>query len=809
MTRFGLFAFLTLCSFVVSGCAKSSPAPNSASSQSTSQTESPTGSTAKETKYESKFWEDFPDAPKIDVVTEIDGIKIPRVAAKRTGLQMTGPIPVDVGNEHAHQSDKKQPSQPVTGDTLTIRFGAEPKVLNAITENSAVMRYITKEYVNDSLAHQNLETFEFEPAIASKWVFEDSVKLSADYPGRERRVAKGDDTPQATFEFDYTLPPPKGNKPDEAPKVVFKTTDQEGKPAGKTWVGLFAVGRIPGAPLTGYHYWTDENGKLEVSGFPTGKYTVKTGDEVFGLTKQEDDKSLTVTAGTPENPLREPLTLKEGEWQDIQLRTYATFYLREEAKWSDGAPYTSKDVQFVHSLMNSQYVDGDSIRTYYQDIVECTPIGPHVVRMRHRRQYFLSDIFFEIGIYGAPFHFFEDIFRAQGRELTFERLTPEEEAAQKKISVHGQEFGKFFNTDERYNSKPLGNGPYIVDKWERKDRVELVRNPNHWDKSRAGYIDRIIVKFIPDQVTALTALRAGEIDFLYDMAPEQYFDDWSTLDQQTQDTYVKASWYVPVYQYVGWNELATPFKDPRVRMALTMLFDRQEFIDKKMHGEAIVVSGTQYLFGNGYDNECPPVAYDPETARELLSQAGWIDTDNDGILDKNGEKFQFTMRMGLGRAIYSQISEVMQRNFKSVGIDMQIQMMEWASFVDKLQSKECDALMLRWTMPPESDPFQIWHSSEGAREKRGSNFISFRNQQADDLIELIRVTLDPVKRHRLHQSFHRLLDREQPYMFLWTPKEFGAYHKRFRNVKWYRLRPGFNLAEWYVPKDEQLHNPGL
>ena len=108
-------------------------------------------------------------------------------------------------------------------------------------------------------------------------------------------------------------------------------------------------------------------------------------------------------------------------------------------------------------------------------------------------------------------------------------------------------------------------------------------------------------------------------------------------------------------------------------------------------------------------------------------------------------------------------------------------------------------------MSPESDPFQIWHSSGAKPGNRGSNSISFANAQADELIDKLRVTLDGKKRQRIHHAFHRLLDSEQPYLFLWVPKEFGVYHKRFRNVKWYRLRPGFDLSEWYVPKNEQRH----
>ena len=817
-----MIAALSLCGFGLSGCIKSSPpaganstksgTDSSAESTLTSNDKAPTKAETKqasnpETKAETKaatkegFWEDYPDVPKVEIMTEVNGIKIPRMAAKGLTNSMTGAIPFDVDNEHA----KRKPSEPVTGDTLTVRFSAEPKVLNSITESSAVQTYIM-QYVKEGLARQNYENFEFEPGLAKKWIVEDSIKLSPDYPGRERRISLKEGTPQTSLEIDYEVAPTVDGKPAEPKKIALVTSDKDGKPLGHVWVGVYPVGRISGASTTGYHEWSNDQGQLEVSGFPAGKYTIKTGDELFGQAEKKDDGSLIVSPATAENPLKEPLTLKAGEWQDVQEKTYTTFYLNENAKWSDGAPFTTKDVEFGYALLNSPYVDGDAIRTYYSDLVECTSLGTHAIRLRYRQQYFKAPEFsYGISLYTPPYHFFEAIFREQGRELTLDSLTSEQEAAKKAISARGQEFGKFFNTDERYNRHPLGTGPYIVDKWERGDRVELVRNPNYWEPPKAGHVDRIIVKFIIDQVSALAALKAGEIDFFYDMSAEQYFEDWPTLEKETQETYVRGSWFSPRYSYVGWNQLSTPFKDRRVRMALTMLFDRQEFVDKKLHGAAAVVSGTQYMFGPGYDREVLPIAYDPETARELLTDAGWIDSDNDGILDKNGEKFQVTLRLPKGKPMADQMCEILQKNFKNVGVDLQIQTMEWASFIEKLRAKECDAVTLSWAMPVESDPFQIWHSSEAAREKRGSNTISFRSPQADELMEMLRVTLDENKRKRIHQSFHRLIDSEQPYTFLWIPKEFGAYHKRFRNVKWYRLRPGFDLSEWYVPKDEQLH----
>lgn len=788
--------------------ADSNETPDTATSAETGKT--PTVADQQTTKAKPGYWEDYPDVPKIEIMTEVDGIAIPRQAAKNESLQLVGKLQADVGNPLA-----SKPTQPVDGDTVTVRFPSEPKVLNAITEASAVKTYIL-QYVQEGLADQNPETFEYVPRLASKWVIEDSVKLSADYPGRERRIAFEGGSPQVSVEFDYTLPAPATDAkgPPEPPVVIFATSDKDGKAIGGVWVGIYPVGKIEGAPTTGYHYWSDEHGKAQVSGMPTGKYTAKVGAEVYGKAARGTDGSLSVSPDTTENPLHETikssneasLTLKPGEWSDLHEQTYYTYYLQDGAKWSDGTPFTAKDIEFAFALLNSPHVDGDHIRTYYSDLVECTALSPKVVRMRYRQQYFKAFEFtFGITLFTPPFHFFAKIFKDEGRELVLEHLTPEAEKETQKISARGQEFGKFFNNDSRYNRAPLGTGPYIVDKWIDKDRVELKRNPNYWNNKTAGHLDRLVFKFIPDSVTAMAALKAGEIDFFYDMTPEQFFEDWPNIDAARRDQYVQASWYYPNFALFAWNQLAPQLKDRRVRIALTLLFDRQDFVDTKLHGAAVVVSGSQYYFGPAYDRDVVPIGYDPEKASELLADAGWIDTDNDGILDRDGVKFKIVLRTAKGRPINTQRCLVLQKNLKQAGIDLQIEELEWASFIDKVRAKECDVITLGWATTPEADPYQIFHGSGAGRHNRGSNVISFANPQADSLIEQLRVTMDPEKRKRIHASFHRLLDSEQPYMFLWVPKEFGAYHKRFRGVKWYRLRPGFDLSEWYVPKDEQLH----
>lgn len=755
---------------------------------------------------EQTAWEGYPDIPFVPIMTEINGIQIPRIDSKTNTLDLSGALPVDVGNEHA----KAKPSKPERGDWLIVRFDSEPKSLNPIVETSAVQSYIG-EYVQESLARLNPETMKYEPNTAEKWIVEDAVKLSPTLAGRERRVKVAGGEPMTETTLNY---PAKEEGAKDDAKIAAVTTNGEGQPIGNTWIGLYAAEKIAGAPLGGYHVWSDAQGNATISGVIPGKYTVRVGAEVYGQTERKEDGSLVVTAAAPQNPLHEELkstnsetlTLKKGEWTDVQAGTVFTFVLRKDVKWSDGAPFTTKDLQLGFAAINNNYVDGESLRVYYNEIVECNPLDDYTIRLKYRQQYFKAfEAMVGLGAQSPPWHFFEKIFQADGKTLTFEKLTPEEETSQKKVSVHGQVFGKFFNTDDRYNLAPLGTGPYVVGKWARGDRVEVTRNPNYWNQERAGYLDRIVFRFITDNVTAFAALKGGEIDFFWSMDAEQYHSDLAGPPDWFKQKYVKARWYVPMFGYVGWNMLRPMFQDQRVRVALGLLFDKQEFVEKKLYGDAEIVSGSEYYFGKGYDHAVKPLAYAPDVARELLADAGWVDSDGDGILDKDGVKFSFQYLVVPGKKIAEERAQILQRNLKDVGIEMDVRQYEWASFLDKIKSKDYDVVSLSWVQGPESDPFQIWHSSEAGPGKRSSNHVSFMNAEADRLIEQMRLTLDEKKRETYHFALHRILDREQPYMFLYVPMEHGAYHKRFRGVKWYRLRPGYDFTEWYVPKDEQEH----
>lgn len=748
-----------------------------------------------------QFNETFEDVPTYELMEELAGIPIPRVDQKGETLVIGEPIPADVGNPDAKNSS----SQPVAGGRIVMRIESEPKTMNPITESSAVQSIMSDPYLVQAMAAQNPETFEFEPLMAKSWIEEDSIKLSPDYVGKERFVSLEGEKPVTETELDY----PKFKKDDTPPTMTLMTYGPDKKSLGDIWVGLFPMGDIVGAPQNGYHLWSDDDGKIVVTGITPGKYAVKTGYEIIGSAEESPDGSLKVMALSPKSSLKEflgdkeYLELSKDDYVDLQRGTVYTYNIDERVRWSNGTPYTSADLVFAYHVINNNFVDGDSIRVYYDNVIRCDALDSLTVRMQYREQYFKAfEVTAGLPVYGPPLHLFQQFFKEDGLTLVMEELTEEEENAQKKLSVHGLKFAEFFNTDTRYNRAPMGTGPYVVDQWIDNDRLILKRNPNYWTDKYKGYLDEIVFKFINQDTTALLALKSGDIDFLYRMTAEQAFEDLVPEPSWFKNKYVMAHWYVPSFSYIGWNLKEPMFQQREVRLALALLLDLEDFLEKKLYGQGVLVSGSAYYFSPAYDLAVKPIGYDPEAARDLLEEAGWADTDGDGILDKDGKKFEFTLLTATGRKSTEILAGLLQENCKSVGIQVDVKQLEWASFLENVMNRKFDAVTLGWRSPLESDPYQIWHSSQ-ANEERSSNHVAFASTEADELIEQVRVTVDKDKRSAIFNSLHRILDREQPYTFLYTGKDHGAYNKRFRGVKWYRIRPGFDLTEWWVPKELQ------
>lgn len=227
---------------------------------------------------------------------------------------------------------------------------------------------------------------------------------------------------------------------------------------------------------------------------------------------------------------------------------------------------------------------------------------------------------------------------------------------------------------------------------------------------------------------------------------------------------------------------------------MTLLINRKEILDKLLFGLGEIVTGPFYIFGDSYNRDLKPWPHDPALAKQLLAEAGWADHDGDGILDKGGKKFSFKFTNSSGNEFGERLASIIKEDLSKAGIEMSINQFEWAVFIDKIQRRDFDATSLGWSDPDfQDDPYQIWHSSQ---INGGSNYVGFRNAEADRIIETARQEFDLKKRVAMYRRFHEILHIEQPYTFLYTVPALAVVSKRFTNVMVHKR--GMNFLEWKV-----------
>ncbi len=190
----------------------------------------------------------------------------------------------------------------------------------------------------------------------------------------------------------------------------------------------------------------------------------------------------------------------------------------------------------------------------------------------------------------------------------------------------------------------------------------------------------------------------------------------------------------------------------------------------------------------------------------MLKEAGWSDTDGDGILDKviDGRKvpFRFEIKINSGNTTRKSVALILQDELRKHGIDVSVREIDWTIFLGDVKARKFDAVILGWAMSvSEPDAYQVWHSSQSANQ--GSNHISYKNERVDRILEQYRREFDPNKRIELYREFQRILSDEQPYTFLFVGKSVVAAHRRIHGVEVFA--GGIRPIDWWVPKAAQKY----
>jgi peptide/nickel transport system substrate-binding protein len=486
----------------------------------------------------------------------------------------------------------------------------------------------------------------------------------------------------------------------------------------------------------------------------------------------------------------EPLLAEGAPTVSDDHLTY-TIKIRDGVKWHDGRPFTADDVLFTYKAVACPWTDAAPKRSLLTDLADIQMDGrtirfimskPNVYNQRNVVTNFLPII---------PKHVFDEKGLLDG--FTYKDLT----GSKGKTDPKAKEFADQFNKHPA-NRAPIGTGPYKFEKWDSGREVVLRRNDDYWGKK--AYLDKIVYRIIVDPAGALSALKAGEIDMQPRLSPAQYKDQ--TGGDAFEQQFAKVKLSIPGEYYVFWNNARPFFKDKRVRQAMTMLIDRVKIIETVRLGFGQIGVSPFHPEAKDFNPNLKPVPYDPVRAGQLLDEAGWKDHDGDGVRDKDGIKFKFEFLGTSGSATYKQLAPIMADAFRKAGIEMTERVVEFAVGMKTLREHKFEAGTGAFTFDLVQDPFQQWHSSSAAD---GLNYQNFKNAESDRLIEQARLEFNDEKRKALYWRWQELIHDEQPVTFLYYQQEPVAYSKRFRDVQWLPLRPGYDLRTWWVPAASQKY----
>ena len=336
-----------------------------------------------------------------------------------------------------------------------------------------------------------------------------------------------------------------------------------------------------------------------------------------------------------------------------------TFTLRDGLRWGDGMPLTADDVVFTFEIVRDPAVDAPHLRNYYRNLEKVQALDNRTVRFTFSKPYFKS---LEMigGMSIIPRHIF-----AKGD----------------------------FNTNPHGRS-PIGSGPYKFVKWETGKEIVLSRNEDYWGKK--PHLKKIVFKIITDETVALQVLKRGEMD-LMGLTPVQ----WTRQTRRRKFTrkFDKLQYYLPGYSFIGWNMRRPYFSDKRVRRAMTMVLDRESILKNLRYGLGQIVTGNFFYESRDYDKDIKPWPHDPRKAAALMDEAGWTDSDGDGIRDKDGVPFRFEFTIVSGSQFAEQMATILKEELRKVGVDMLIRPLEWALFTEVLDDRSFDAVIMGWSLP--------------------------------------------------------------------------------------------------------------
>jgi len=427
---------------------------------------------------------------------------------------------------------------------------------------------------------------------------------------------------------------------------------------------------------------------------------------------------------------------------EFKNKTTLIFHLRHGVKWSDGKPFSAKDVLFT-----------------YKTIISPKIFTPYASSFKHIKSVSALDDYTVKVVYKYPY------FKAL--ETWMMEILPEHLLKNEKNMM-----------TSKFNQAPIGTGPFVLKKFSISSDIVLKANPKYF--IHKPYIDEIIYHYLPDNSANFLMLKSGLLD-VGNLTPLQ-------LERQIDSNFRKrfSIYESPShsYSYMGFNLKNKKFQNPLVRRALSLAIDRKELAKIMYFGHAKVCTGP-FLPGTGaYNPSVKAPKLDIKKAKELLKRAGY---------DKNHPlSFELSTNTGSTRTYMAQI---LQSQLRKVGVIVKLRIMEWQAFLNTVvMPKRFEAVLLAWSVGLKPDAYSIWDSE--SYKKGGFNFVGYKNKEVDRLIKKAERTVDDKKFNTIYRKIFKLITDDNPYLFLIIPNSITVVNKKIHPASPSIIGVMHNVIEW-------------
>ena len=434
--------------------------------------------------------------------------------------------------------------------------------------------------------------------------------------------------------------------------------------------------------------------------------------------------------------------------------------LKRDVKWSDGAPFTARDVEFTYQTIMNPKIAIRS-RSGFDLIKNFKVVDDHNIEMELK----------------APFVPF--LWAWQNMHIVPHHLLSKEAD----INTSG------------YNSQPIGTGPYLLKTRVAGSHMIYERNPNYHRGS--AKIGTFIHKFVPDMLVLYGQARTGEVDYLgLGGVPN---DRWAEAQKIADRDFFAVP--QPWVQFIYFNCGKPQFSDPKVRKALYIATEMQKSIDDIYFGTLKRTQSYLHTSHWAYNPNLKEETPNPELAAKMLDEAGWR-VGADGIREKGGVKMKFSMSTTAGNAARQGSQQLFQQNWKRIGVDMEIKnfpaSVVWGEYTTKSQF---DTLLVSWepTVGMDPDYTARAHSKQiPVKHGVGSNYVQYENAEVDRLLELGVTQTDVEERKKTYWRVQEILHAEMPFA-----PQLGTAQGRLKRKNLINDKPNeyvvdatWNIQEW-------------